>query len=158
MVTSSSEQPAIAAELELDDSWLEVDAAAARRELRRQIGRLESELAAYRRDLEPRDSNVAVRQREPRIADVEMLAHSRDGLVTQLAEARAAAISTARGQRRARQRRDEIVADPAAHRWATVTAAEIGEPGCTTWSAHPRMGPLGVLMSWWRVKVSGGCP
>jgi len=151
-------QEEIAAELELDDSWLEVDAGAARRELRRQIGRLESELAGYRHDLEPGDVNAPIRPREPRIAGVEALAQSRDGLVAQLADARAAAAARSRRERRARRVRDEIVADPASHPWEVVSAAETGEPGCTTWSARPRMGPLGVLMSWWRVKVSGGCP
>jgi DNA-binding transcriptional regulator YhcF (GntR family) len=43
----------LAAELDLDDSWLEADELAARRELRRQIGRLEAELASYRREDEP---------------------------------------------------------------------------------------------------------
>ncbi len=37
----------LAKELDLDESWLEVDEGAARRELRRQIGRIEAELASY---------------------------------------------------------------------------------------------------------------
>ena len=51
-----------------------------------------------------------------------------------------------------------MLADPAGHRGQVVTAAEVGEPGCTSWEVGPRMGPLGVLMKWWRVRVSGGCP
>ncbi len=42
---------AIAIELSLGDSWRNADEGAARRELRRQIGRLEAELAGYSRDL-----------------------------------------------------------------------------------------------------------
>ena len=53
---------------------------------------------------------------------------------------------------------DAIVNDPAGHRWEVISAAETGEEGCTTWQAGPRFGPLGALMNWWRVKVSGGCP
>ena len=148
----------LAAELDLDDSWLEVDELAARRELRRQIGRLEAQLASYRRDLDALEPGRALHGPEPRIADVGELERTRDALLRQLAAARATAAQRAGRERRAREVRDAIIAEPAAHRWEVVSAAEAGEPGCTTWQAKPRLGPLGVLMSWWRVKVSGGCP
>jgi hypothetical protein len=51
-----------------------------------------------------------------------------------------------------------MVADPASHRWEVVSAQETGEDGCAEWQVGSRLGPLGALMSWWRVKVSGGCP
>jgi DNA-binding transcriptional regulator YhcF (GntR family) len=147
----------LAAELELDDSWLEADEVGARRELRRQIGRLEAQLASYRRDLEslgpPRIS-----QPEPRIATAAELERTRDALLHQLATARNAAAQRARRERRAREVRDAMVADPAAHRWEVVSSADTGEEGCATWQSEPRLGPLGALMSWWRVRVSGGCP
>ena len=38
-----------------------------------------------------------------------------------------------RRERRAREVRDAMVADPAGHRWEVVSAAETGEQGCTTW-------------------------
>lgn len=148
----------LAAELDLDDSWLEVDELAARRELRRQIGRLEAQLASYRRDLEALEPVPLLHGGEPRIAGVGELERTRDALLRQLASARATAARRATRERRAREVRDAIIADPAAHRWEVVSAAETGEPGCTTWQAKPRLGPLGALMSWWRVKVSGGCP
>jgi GntR family transcriptional regulator len=148
---------ALAAELELDDVWLEADELGARRELRRQIGRLEAQLASYRRDLEslepPRVSAPA-----PRIASAAELERTRDALLRQLGAARAAAGARARRERRAREVRDAMVADPGAHRWEVVSADETGEEGCATWQVAPRLGPLGVLMSWWRLKVSGGCP
>jgi DNA-binding transcriptional regulator YhcF (GntR family) len=146
----------LAEELELDDSWLEVDEKSARRELRRQIGRVEAELASYRRDIEPPEGSG--RPREPRIVGVGGLERTRDDLLAQLAAARAAAVRRARRERRARAVRDEMVADPAAHRWEVVSAAEAGEEGCLEWRVSPRLGPLGALASWWRVKVSGGCP
>ena len=148
----------LASELELDDSWLEADEGAARRELRRQIGRIEAELASYTRDLEPSSAPQRLGGAEPRIADVATLSQTRDELLGQLAEARAAAIARTRRERRAREVRDAIVEDPAGHRWEVVSSAETGEEGCAVWQASPRMGPLGALMSWWRVKVSGGCP
>jgi DNA-binding transcriptional regulator YhcF (GntR family) len=149
--------PALATELELDDSWLDADAGAARRELRRQIGRLEAELAAYSRELTPESSQPA-RPREPRVAGIAELSATRDALLAKLAGARAQAVSRSRRERRAREVRDAMLADPAGHRWEVVSSTDTGEEGCTTWEVSARMGPLGALMNWWRVKVSGGCP
>jgi DNA-binding transcriptional regulator YhcF (GntR family) len=148
----------LAAELDLDDSWLEADELAARRELRRQIGKLEAELAAYRRDDEPPARPRRVGDAAPRVAGTEELERTRDELLARLAAARAAAARRALGERRAREVRDEMVRDPAAHRWEVVSATEAGEEGCREWEARPWLGPLGTLMGWWRVKVSGGCP
>ncbi len=148
----------LAKELDLDRSWLEVDEGAARRELRRQIGRIEAELASYTREIDPPSGPQFLNPNEPRVAGVDELAGTRDALLSQLAEARAAAVARARRERRAREVRDAMVADPAGHRWEVVSAAETGEEGCTTWQAGPRFGPLGALVNWWRIKVSGGCP
>jgi hypothetical protein len=49
-------------------------------------------------------------------------------------------------------------AHPEQHRGAVVTSADLGEPGCTVWAVRPRLGLIGMLMGWWRVKVSSGCP
>jgi DNA-binding transcriptional regulator YhcF (GntR family) len=155
-VDAAALEEQLAAELDLSDNWLEVDDLSARRELRRQIGRLEAQLASYRRDLEPAAERV--RPAEPRIADVAELERTRDAMLTQLARARARATERARRERRAREVRDAILDDPGAHRWEVVSAPETGEPGGVTWQARPRLGPLGALMGWWRVKVSGGCP
>jgi hypothetical protein len=99
-----------------------------------------------------------VRPSEPRVAGAAELEATRDALLRQLAAARAAAERRAAGERRAREVRDAIVADPAGHRWEVVSSADTGEEGCVTWEVAPRMGPLGALMRWWQVKVSGGCP
>lgn len=147
----------VADELGLDESWLEAPEGAARRELRRQIGKLEAELAAYPPVVVAPGTPV-MRPNEPRIAGVGELAATRDTLLSELASARAAAELRGRRERRAREVRDAIVDDPAAHRWEVVSSAETGEDGCATWQVSPRMGPLGALMSWWRVKVSSGCP
>jgi GntR family transcriptional regulator len=149
---------ALAAELELDDAWLEADELGARRELRRQIGRLEAQLASYSRDLESLERPRRLSQPEPRIASAAELERTRDALLRQLAAARAAATARSRRERRARQVRDAMVADPGAHRWEVVSTGETGEEGCASWEVGPRLGPLGALMSWWRLKVSGGCP
>ena len=36
--------------------------------------------------------------------------------------------------------------------------ADIGEPGCGVWQVRPRLGLIGMLMGWWEVKLSSGCP
>jgi GntR family transcriptional regulator len=148
---------ALAAELDLSDAWLDADDVSARQELRRQIGRLEAQLASYRREIEP-PATRRVRPAEPRIANVAELERTRDALLSQLGRARAAATARARRERRARAVRDAMVADPASHRWEVVSSKETGEEGCAEWQVGSRLGPLGALMSWWRVKVSGGCP
>jgi GntR family transcriptional regulator len=147
----------LAAELDLSDAWLDADDVSARQELRRQIGRLEAQLASYRREIEP-PATRRVRPAEPRIANVAELERTRDALLSQLGRARAAATARARRERRARAVRDAMVADPASHRWEVVSSKETGEEGCAEWQVGSRLGPLGALMSWWRVKVSGGCP
>ena len=61
-------------------------------------------------------------------------------------------------QELARGRLEAIMLDPAAHRWERVTHEDIGEPGCRQCHARPRLGLLGLLMNWWRVIISSGCP
>jgi hypothetical protein len=51
-----------------------------------------------------------------------------------------------------------MLAEPAAHPWVYISRHDVGEPGCGGWHSRPRLGPLGMLMGWWRVKVSSGCP
>jgi DNA-binding transcriptional regulator YhcF (GntR family) len=75
-----------------------------RHELRRQIARLEAELATYTRDL-PRGMPTAPRRAAPHVAGVEELEQTRDTLIAQLSEAQRAAEQRARekGRERARQ-------------------------------------------------------
>ena len=35
---------------------------------------------------------------------------------------------------------------------------DLGEPGCGAWEVRPRLGLIGMLMGWWQVKLSSGCP
>jgi hypothetical protein len=47
---------------------------------------------------------------------------------------------------------------PAQHRFARISCRELGEPGCGVWQVRPRLGLIGMLMGWWQVKLSSGCP
>jgi hypothetical protein len=39
-----------------------------------------------------------------------------------------------------------------------VTQRELGAGGCGVWRVRPRLGLVGMLMGWWQVKLSSGCP
>ena len=51
-----------------------------------------------------------------------------------------------------------MLRDPGRHRFVRVSAADVGEPGCGVWHVRPRLGLIGMLMGWWQVKLSSGCP
>jgi hypothetical protein len=53
---------------------------------------------------------------------------------------------------------EEMMLAPERHRWQRVSAEDIGEPGCKHWHVRPRFGIVGMLMNWWRVVISSGCP
>jgi DNA-binding transcriptional regulator YhcF (GntR family) len=131
------------------------DEAAARRALRAQIERLEWELAAH-----PEFRAEQPRMGEPvgRLVGFEELERLRDDLVARLKGAREAAERKGEREGSARGRLEAMLEDPAAHKWDAVSDRELGEPGCRTYEVQPAFGPIGALMNWWRVKVSGGCP
>ncbi|MEZ5122093.1 MAG: hypothetical protein R2736_11035 [Solirubrobacterales bacterium] len=51
-----------------------------------------------------------------------------------------------------------LLLDPGRHRFARVADADLGGGGCSVWHVRPRMGLVGMLMGWWQVKLSSGCP
>jgi hypothetical protein len=131
-----------------------VDEAAARRTLRDQIARLDEELAALGAPI----STPADRGRGAKLLGIEQLERIRDSLAGQAADVRAELDERGRVQEELRRAREEMLADPAAHPFARVTNADLGEPGCHDWHVRPRFGLLGMLAGWWRVVVSSGCP
>ena len=144
-------------EPELPDVGAEADEAAARRELRRQIARLEAELAAYPESRSKSETHPLLRPKG-HIAGFAELSAIRDDLIERLREARQRAERRGERQARARGRREQILGDPEAHRWQRVGNEDCGDPGCGETRAVPRFGPIGAVAGWWRVKVSSGCP
>jgi DNA-binding transcriptional regulator YhcF (GntR family) len=134
------------------------DEQSVRRELRRQIARLEEELSGYARELRRGDPGHPLLQPKPRVADVAELERTRNRLLEQLAEVRDKQARLSGRQRRARQQVEAMTREPEQHKWQWVSNEDLGEPGCKTWHVTPRYGPVGALMGWWRVKVSSGCP
>ena len=138
-----------------------VDGRAARADLRAQIARLERELAHLAAATYPRlDSGPAARALAggPRLLDLGDLERVRDALADRLAGRRAAAAAQAERQAEARALLERMYTDPPAHRRVRLTNADLGVPGCTTYEVVPRLGLIGMLASWWHLKVSSGCP
>jgi hypothetical protein len=137
-----------------------VDERAARRALRDQIGRLEREAGEIVASTFPRLAPGAPLRAPagPRLLGLAELERIRDELAARVAHLRAAATDQAARQATARAELEAMLADPPAHRWRRLANADLGRPGCTTYHVRPRCGVLGLLMGWWRVKVSGGCP
>ncbi len=115
----------------LPDLEEESEAIEVRQELRRQIGRLEAELASYTRDLSA-ELPTAPRRAVAHVAGVLELEQTRDTLIAQLSEAQKAAEQRARQEAQTRARRQRARKDESGP----------GQPG----------GPLGRAMSWWRSK------
>ena len=136
------------------------DEAAARRSLKDQIAKLERELAAVfaaaypRRGLEWRVASPG----GPRVLSIGELEEIRDALATRLEDARRTLRDRAYVERKNLDRIEEMLAEPARFKWVRISNADIGEPGCKYWHSRPRLGLIGMLMGWWRVKISSGCP
>ena len=138
-----------------------VDERAARAELRNQIARLEEQLAGHVTSafpLSPRVPRIGGERSGARMQTLTDLEQRRDALADALAEMRRELDELGRRQEKARGRMEQIMLDPAAHPWERVTHEDIGECGCRQYHARPRLGFLGLLMDWWRVRISSGCP
>jgi hypothetical protein len=132
----------------------------ARRTMRTQIARLERELA---------DTFVTAYQMgaaasthddlgEPRLLDLGELEQVRDDLAERLRGARLTISTLADVQDGNRQHLERMLLDPARYRFARISRQDLGEPGCGVWQVRPRLGLIGMLMGWWQVKLSSGCP
>jgi DNA-binding transcriptional regulator YhcF (GntR family) len=86
----------------LPDPGEESEAIEVRQELRRQIGRLEAELASYTRYLSAEELPTAPRRAVAHVAGVEELEETRDTLIAQLSEAQRAAEQRVRREAEAR--------------------------------------------------------
>lgn len=138
-----------------------VDEREARLQLRRQISRLEAELAGLFGDAFGHTEvphQVAAVAAVPRLLDLGELEAVRDSLADRIAEARRALVERERVESDNRELLRKMLVAPRDYKWVRVSRADIGEPGCGAWHSRPWLGPVGMLMGWWRVKVSSGCP
>jgi hypothetical protein len=138
----------------------QVDEAAVRRQLREQVARLERELAALFCSSYPRKGfEWRLRERGgPRILSIAELEEVRDDLAAKLQHNRRVLSERTYVEELGRRRIEEMLLAPERHKWERVSNEDIGERGCKHWHVVPRLGPIGLLMNWWRVKISSGCP
>ena len=142
----------------------------ARAELRRQIAVLERQLsdaiatafgqsAPGALSAEPLLPVAGVRRsRAPRVLTLGELEAVRDELAARLSDAGARLTQLGERQEAARARLEGMLLEPGRHRFARVTSRELGEGGCGVYRVRPRLGLVGMLMGWWQVKLSSGCP
>jgi hypothetical protein len=133
----------------------------ARAELRRQIGRLERQLGQLAAEAFPRlrvETGVAAMTRAPRALGLGELEAVRDALATRIGGARRELDRRGELEDRNRELLGRMQDSPADFKWVRISREDLGEPGCGHWHSVPRLGPLGMLMGWWRVRISSGCP
>lgn len=144
----------------LDSILYEHDERDARADLRRQIAAMELALARLFGSAFPRkgiDFSVPG-MGGPRLLSVDELEKVRDGLAARIQEVKAHLHDYAVVEESNRDLIERMTADPASYAWVRVHNEDIGEPGCKNWHAKPKWGVLGMLLGWWRVKISSGCP
>lgn len=139
----------------------EQDERAARRSLRIQIDKLERELAeafvtAY--PLGGLDEAPTPSCGRPRLLDLGELERVRDELAIRVRSARATITELADRQAANRVALERMLLEPGRYRFVRIANRDIGEPGCGVWQVRPRLGLIGMLMGWWQVKLSSGCP
>jgi hypothetical protein len=138
-----------------------VDESAARRSLREQIARLERQLAdavvasfpQTRLDIRPAGGGGG-----PRMLSLGELETQRDALQARLHEARM--VLERRGEEVERNRilLERMLLEPKRYKFARLHRTDVDMGGCGAWQVRPRLGLIGMLMGWWQVKLSSGCP
>jgi hypothetical protein len=143
------------------DGFAGADERLARRNLRQQIAGLEAQLAhafvtAFSMGGLPQPSPPA--PSTPRLLDLGELEMIRDALAQRLRETQATIARRADEQEERRLLLERMLLEPGRYRFTRVSCQDLGEPGCGVWQVRPRLGLIGMLMGWWQVKLSSGCP
>jgi len=138
----------------------ETDERAARRSLRAQIARLERELAEAFVTAYPMGGLdvPAPSCASPRLLGLGELEQVRDDLALRVRAARERITELADRQAACRLTLERMLLEPGRYRHVRIANRDIGEPGCGVWEVRPRLGLIGMLMGWWQVKLSSGCP
>ena len=132
----------------------------ARSQLLEQIAKLETELSQLFVSAFPRQGlEYGVRSRGgPRLLTLAELEALRDDLAERLRHVRLTLSERTYVEECNRREIEEMLLYPEEHKWERISAEDIGERGCKHWHVRPRWGVLGMLMNWWRVRISSGCP
>jgi hypothetical protein len=92
------------------------------------------------------------------VLDLGELEEVRDELAERLRAARIQISELAEVHAANRVLLERMLLEPGRYRFVRVARRDIGEPGCGVWQVRPRMGLIGMMMGWWQVKLSSGCP
>jgi hypothetical protein len=152
-----------------------VDERGARRTLRAQIARLERELGETILAAFPHvhDADTVALADEgavfriaaplapgtgPRLLGLGELERVRDDLAERIRRARVVVADRAELAADSRALLEEMLREPARYKGVRLPLADLGEPGCGAYQVRPRRGIIGMLMGWWHIKLSSGCP
>jgi hypothetical protein len=121
--------------------------AAARRDLRAQIARLEA-----------RGATTPAAASGPRLLSLGELETVRDALLSaRMSHTTPHEVASGTFED-ARLRLERMFAAPREHKWERVTLGQLGRPGCGVYRVRPRLGLVGMLAGWWEITLSSGCP
>ena len=149
-----------------------IDERGARRALRKQIAKLERELAEIvaegfphiappaRADASRPDASGRgyLLGGAPCLLNLEQLERTRDELAGKVQLARRATAERAELETRARELLERMKREPRRYKFVRLPVRDMGEGGCGVWEVRPRLGLIGMLAGWWQVKLSSGCP
>ena len=137
-----------------------VDEAVARRELRGQIARLERQLGDALVSAFPHTTvDVQIPGRSgPRVLPLGDLEAQRDALQGKLREIRLALEERGARVEANRVLLERMLLEPKRYKFARLSQSDVGVGGCGAYEVRPRLGLIGMLMGWWHVKLSSGCP
>jgi len=137
------------------------DERAARRTLLDQVARLENELSQLFCSTWPRTDMprpLVAGRGGPRLLSLGELEELRDELADRVSDSRRALSDRTWVEEQNRRLIEQMLLAPERYKWVRVSHEDIGEPGCRHWHVRPRWSFIGMLMGWWRVVISSGCP
>lgn len=94
----------------------------------------------------------------PRLLGLGELERVRDELAERIRRARVVVAQRAELEADSRALLEEMLRDPARYKHVRLPLADLGERGCGAYHVRPRLGIIGMLMGWWHIKLSSGCP
>ena len=146
--------------LDVRDVRVIADERAARTQLRGQIAALEAQLSDAVVSAFPHGGvhSAVAAPGGPRLLTLGELERIRDALADRLAQARAVLAERGERQEASRVLLERMLLEPGRYKFVRVADRDLGASGCGVWHVRPRLGLIGMLMGWWQVKLSSGCP